>query len=93
MGPHETTRMGSSVARLSLLLTVALAVPAWSQVQSGRIVGTVRDAQQATVAKATVTVTSSATGQSSNVTTNDRGDYVVTPVDPGVYRVSVALDG
>ena len=27
------------------------------------------------------------------MTTNDRGDYVVTPVDPGVYRVSVALDG
>ena len=62
------TRNGSSVARLSLLLTVALAAPAWSQVQSGRIVGTVRDAQQATVPKATVTVTSSATGQSLNVT-------------------------
>ena len=87
------TRNGSSVARLSLLLTVALAAPAWSQVQSGRIVGTVRDAQQATAPNATVTVTSSATGQSLNVTTNDNGDYVVTPVNPGVYRVTVALAG
>ena len=87
------TRNGSSVAGLSLLLTVALAAPAWSQVQSGRIVGTVRDAQQATVAKATVTVTSSATGQSLNVTTNDSGDYVVTPVNPGLYKVTVALGG
>ena len=87
------TRNGSNVARLSLLLTVALAAPAWSQVQSGRIVGTVRDAQQATVPKATVTVTSSATGQSLNVTTNDSGDYVVTPVNPGLYRVTVALAG
>ena len=87
------TRNGSSVARLSLLLTVALAAPAWSQVQSGRIVGTVRDAQQATVPKATVTVTSSATGQSLNVTTNDSGDYVVTPVNPGLYQVTVALAG
>ena len=33
--PKGTTRNGSSVARLSLLLTVALAVPAWSQVQIG----------------------------------------------------------
>ncbi len=87
------TRNGSSVAGLSLLLTVALAAPAWSQVQSGRIVGTVRDAQQATVPKATVTVTSSATGQSLNVTTNDSGDYVVTPVNPGLYKVTVALGG
>jgi Carboxypeptidase regulatory-like domain/TonB dependent receptor len=87
------TRNGSNVARLSLLLTVALAAPAWSQVQSGRIVGTVRDAQQATVPKATVTVTSSATGQSLNVTTNDSGDYVVTPVNPGLYKVTVALGG
>ena len=87
------TRNGSNVARLSLLLTVALAAPAWSQVQSGRVVGTVRDAQQATVPKATVTVTSSATGQSLNVTTNDSGDYVVTPVNPGLYRVTVAMAG
>src|SRR2546422_9451868 len=87
---------GTSMARrttLSLLLTMALAGPAWSQVQSGRIVGTVRDAQQATVPKATVTVTSSATGLSLNGTTNDRGDYVVTPVNPGLYRVMVAFPG
>ena len=87
------TRKGSSVARLSLLLTVALAAPAWSQVQTGRIVGNVRDAQQATVPRANVTVTSSATGQAVNVTTNDRGDYVVTPVNPGFYRVTVAMTG
>jgi hypothetical protein len=72
---------------------VALAVPAWSQVQSGRIVGTVRDAQQASVPRATVTVTSSATGQSAVVTSNDRGDYVLTPVNPGSYRVTVAMQG
>ena len=87
------TRTGSGVARLSLLLTLALAAPAWSQVQSGRIVGNVRDAQQAIVPRANVTVTSSATGQAVNVTTSDRGDYVVTPVNPGFYRVTVAMTG
>jgi hypothetical protein len=70
------------------LLAVTLAAPAWTQVQTGRIVGTVRDPQQATVAKATVTVTAAATGQSHTVSTNNRGDYVVTPVDPGRYDVT-----
>src|ERR1700704_3388585 len=80
-------------ATLSLVLTLALAVPAWSQVQTGRIVGTVRDPQQATVPKATVTVTSLATGESHTVTTNERGDYVVTPVNPGRYQVTVVGPG
>ena len=75
------------------LLAVALAAPAWAQVQTGRIVGTVRDPQQATVAKATVTVTSAATGEAHTVETNGRGDYVVTPVDPGRYDVTVVGQG
>src|SRR4029450_4523471 len=45
-------RTGSGVARLSLLLTIAVAAPAWSQVQTGRIVGNVRDSQQAIVPRA-----------------------------------------
>ena len=80
-------------ATLSVLLTITLAVPAWSQVQSGRIVGTVRDTQHAFVPKATVTVTASATGETRSVPTSDHGDYVVTPVNPGRYRVTVALQG
>ena len=78
---------------ISLLLTMALAAPAWSQVQTGRIVGSIRDPQQATVPKATVTVTSSGTGESHTVTTNERGDYVVTPVNPGRYQVTVVGPG
>ena len=60
--------------------------------QTGRIVGTVRDPQQATVPRATVTVTSAATGESLTVTANGRGDYVVTPVNPGRYQVTVVAD-
>src|SRR5437660_12738573 len=90
---RRTTRGASRVARLWLLLTLAAAGPAWSQVQTGRIVGTVRDPQQATVPKATVTVTSSATGESRTVSTSERGDYVVTPVNPGRYEVTVVGQG
>ena len=42
---------------------------------------------------ATVVVTDIATSLSVTVTTNERGDYVVTPLNPGVYRVTVTLDG
>ena len=90
---NATTLNRSRLATLALLSTVALAAPAWAQVQSGRIVGSVRDAQQAAVPRATVSVASSATGRATNVTTNERGAYVVTPVDPGLYRVTVSLDG
>jgi Carboxypeptidase regulatory-like domain len=86
------TTNAATIGRLLVLLT-AIAAPAWAQVQTGRIVGTVRDAQQATVPKATVTVTATATDRAVNVTMNDRGDYVVTPVDPGFYRVTVAMTG
>ena len=75
------------------LLAVTLTVPAWPQVQTGRIVGTVRDPQQATVAKAAVTVTATATGEARTVATNDRGDFVVTPVNPGRYDVTVVGAG
>ena len=92
MAPRRTILDVSPLAGLSLLLA-ALAVPAWSQVQAGRIVGTVRDPQQAMVPRATVTVTSSATGESVHVTTNEHGDYVVTPVSPGRYQVTVAGQG
>ena len=38
-------------------------------------------------------VIDTATNLSLTVATNERGDYVVTPLNPGVYRVSVTLDG
>ena len=76
------------------LLAVALAVPAWTQVQTGRIVGTVRDPQQATVAKAAVTVTAAGHRPVSHRRPRtSRGDYVVTPVDPGRYEVTVVGQG
>jgi hypothetical protein len=90
---RSTKRGRRNVVGPLLWLGVALSVPAFGQVQTGRVVGTVRDSQAATVPRATVTLTSLATGEARNVTTSDHGDYVVTPVDPGRYRVSVALQG
>src|SRR5688500_12525718 len=69
------------------------AAPAAAEVQAGRVVGRARGPQHAVVPRAAVTVTSSATGESVAVTTDGEGAYVVTPVSPGRYQVTVAADG
>jgi hypothetical protein len=53
----------------------------------------VTDAQKAALPNATVTVTEAATNQTVTVTTNERGDFVVTPLNPGFYRVSFSSPG
>lgn len=75
-----------------LLLTIAT-VTAWAQVQTGRIVGTVTDAQKSALPNAVIIVTEVATNQSLTVSTNEHGDFVVTPLNPGIYRVTVSSDG
>jgi len=49
-----------------LSLCLVLTVTAWAQVQTGRIVGTVIDAQKAALPNATITVTEAATNQTVN---------------------------
>lgn len=66
---------------------------AFAQLQSGRIVGTIYDPNKAAVPGARVTVKDTATNISRQVTTNDAGDYVVTPLNPGVYSVSATAPG
>lgn len=81
---------------LPLLLVVWLwagGTPLVAQLQSGRILGSVSDAQVAGIPGATVTVTNLATNLSRTVVTDSQGNYVVTPLDPGTYRVSAVLEG
>src|SRR5436190_23682684 len=66
---------------------------AFAQVQSGRIVGTIYDPNKAVVPGATVTVKDLATNVARQVVTNDSGDYVITPLDPGIYSVSATASG
>jgi hypothetical protein len=64
-----------------------------AQLQAGRIVGTVYDPQRAGIPGATITVTNLATNIARTVVTDAQGNYVVTPVDPGIYNVSAELSG
>ena len=59
----------------------------------GEIKGTVTDPTGAVVAGAAVTATAVATGVATSRTTSQSGDFDVTPLDPGVYTVTVEAKG
>lgn len=83
------------VTRLVCVISIWLAgaAPALGQLQGARIVGTIHDPQHAGIPGATVTVTNSATNLAKAVTTDAEGNYVVTPLDPGTYKVTAAISG
>src|SRR5947207_16001239 len=67
---------------------------AFAQSQTtGRIAGTVRDANGAVIVGAEVTVTSLATSEERKVTTDAEGNYAVPLLSPGTYHVSVTANG
>lgn len=83
-------RRSVSVAAALTLLSL---VPLYSQQISGSITGTVKDAQQAVVASAKVTLSDQATGAARAVETGSDGVFVFTPVLPGTYIVAVEASG
>jgi len=67
---------------------------AWAQsATSGGLSGTVRDAQEAPVAGAAVTLAHRSTSQSFSATTDDNGRYQFSLLPPGTYAVKFSLDG
>jgi hypothetical protein len=72
-----------------LILTLAAA-----QTQTtGRIAGTVRDAQGATIVSAAVTVENPATGDKRSATTDEAGSYSVSFLPPANYEINIAHPG
>ncbi len=78
------------IVTLAILATLTIA---FAQVQAGRIVGTVTDPNKAVVPNAKVVIVNTATNQAQTLTTNGAGDFVLTPVNPGVYRIEVTATG
>ena len=72
---------------------MALCLPAWAQKDAGSIVGAVKDQTGASVANAKVTVTDTERGTHQETTTNDSGEYVVSPLRVGHYMVTVEHPG
>jgi len=76
-----------------LLCLFAAALAAWAQTESGQISGTVHDPNGAVIAGAKVTVKSTSTGVTREVTSNSAGIYTVPTLRPDTYEVSVESAG
>ena len=81
--------------RLAGLLAICLscAVSASSQVETGTIVGTVRDPSDAALPGVRVEIRSVATGVMMTVATNETGRYQSPPLKPDEYEISTTVQG
>ncbi|MCC7174340.1 MAG: TonB-dependent receptor [Bryobacterales bacterium] len=84
-------RVSSSLLLVGLLLGL---LPAAAQQTTGMITGVVQDGQGAVVPGASVTVINQAQGATfRQLETSAEGTFVVTPVPPGIYTVTVEKGG
>ena len=75
------------------LVILLLSVPAFSQGNAGRILGTVTDQSGGVVAGATVTVIDTERGVNRTLTTDDAGEYNAPNLTPGMYTVRAEAKG
>ena len=90
------SRFSALCARLSVLAVLLwMGLPAaFAQLSGkGEIKGTVTDPTGAVVANATVTATEDTTGVHTVRQTNSAGDFDLSPLDPGIYTVTVTSTG
>src|SRR5207247_8888721 len=78
---------------LLALLVFLFSASASAQRSTGTIRGTVRDATQAVLPGATVTVTNQDTGLTRGTVTNSAGAYTAAELPVGRYTVSAELQG
>jgi Carboxypeptidase regulatory-like domain len=75
------------------LVLLLLALPAFGQLSTAQLNGKVTDTSGAVLPGATVTVTQANTGAVRSVVTDGDGQYLVSNLAPGPYRLEVALQG
>jgi Carboxypeptidase regulatory-like domain/TonB dependent receptor len=76
-----------------LIVHCILAVRLLAQVDTGAIVGTLRDASGAAVPSATITILEKSTNISTVVHSDDKGDYTSPPLRVGTYSVTAEAPG
>jgi len=84
--------MKKLVASFLCFLGVLIA-PAWAQVDSGTIAGTVRDSSGAAIPKAKITIVETQTNNRFEVESDGQGDYVSPPLKVGTYSISIEAGG
>jgi hypothetical protein len=78
---------------IRLLILFAACLPAFAQVDTSLIAGTVKDSSGALIAGATVHFVRDTTGVEVTSTTSAAGEYVSPPMHPGAYTVQVEVPG
>jgi hypothetical protein len=78
---------------LTLFFVLALTSSALGQGATGQLTGSATDANGARVAGATVTATNLDTALERQTATDENGDFAITLLPPGRYRVAVAAQG
>lgn len=82
------------VAPLTLTLILVLAHSVLvAQVESAKVVGSIRDASGAVLAEARITVTNTDTNVSRSAVATNNGEYVVTELQPGTYSLVAEHEG
>lgn len=80
-------------ASMALIILLLGCHVAWAQRDTSSLLGTVRDSSGAVVPGARVTATETDTGISERAVADNSGDYVVTPLRVGTYRVKAEAKG
>src|SRR5258708_13427110 len=68
-------------------------IPGAAQIDTGAIVGTVRDSSGGAIPKAVVALTNAATGLKQSAIANDAGEYQFIALPPGTYSVKATATG
>ena len=85
---RTTTAIRLSVFGLAVLLA---SIPGMAQGEDAALVGTVSDISEGALPGVSVDITNVATNVTRGGITNERGDYVVENLPPGIYTVRVSL--
>jgi Carboxypeptidase regulatory-like domain/TonB dependent receptor-like, beta-barrel/TonB-dependent Receptor Plug Domain len=92
--PAESSRLLRQGVQVGLLLAVmAFATPAWCQIDTGTILGTISDPSGAVIPKAKVSLINEGTNLTITTTANADGSYVFSPVKIGTYSVAAEAPG
>ena len=78
---------------LASVVLFLVTIPCLSQSVTATLRGTVHDPAGAVIPAATVTATNTEKGINRTVTTNERGDYVITQLPAQSYSISVSAPG
>jgi hypothetical protein len=85
-------KLRNTIALISFILLLG-AAPVAAQTHTGSTRGIVTDPNGAVIEGAAVTLTSDETGETRTTTSNGDGEYIISSLRPGPYRLKVAAAG